>query len=231
MEIKSSFILYLDQEQVFRELPLEKSGELLLGIFQYIRTGEEPKFNDFLKYVFIPIQQKLDKDKEKYKIKCLKNKENVEKRWNEENTNVYERIRSNTKHTDKTHYHISYINNILLNNILNNYILIKKKYFKNILLEETFNKYLKMRIEKKCRATETTIQSIIKKLNRYDVKTAISMLNYSIDNGYQGVFEPKDNLKKDKPQKELPEWFDKNIENEVNIEATKEMDDLLEKFN
>jgi DnaD/phage-associated family protein len=67
-------------------------------------------------------------------------------------------------------------------------------------------------------------------------KKTISYLDGILKNwkghNYQSLEEIKENeSKKDKPQKEVPEWFDKNIENEVNIEATKEMDNLLEKFN
>lgn len=108
----------------------------------------------------------------------------------------------------------------------------KESFFENNDLNETFKEYLKMRYEKKCKATETTIDRLIKKLNKKDIDTAIAMLNYSIENGYQGVFE----LKKDKPyqqeiKEKVPEWFDKEIEiREPSAEEKAELENILREF-
>ncbi len=127
-------------------------------------------------------------------------------------------------------------NNTNINNTTNNTYELKEinkeSFFENEDLDKTFKEYLQMRYEKKCKATPTTIKSLIKKLNKFDTDTAIAMLNNSIENGYQGVFE----IKKDKPYRQevkekVPEWFDKEIKEEkLSKEEEKEMEEMLKEF-
>ena len=97
---KDSFILYLEQQQVFEMLTDEQAGQLIKHIFQYERTGQMPKMDKMLNLAFIPIMQVLDKNRYKYEEKCKKNKKNIQKRWNKNNTNVYECKKTNTNYTD-----------------------------------------------------------------------------------------------------------------------------------
>ena len=100
---KKSFLLYQDQEEVVNSLTDAQAGQLFKAIFKYNR-GENPQLSPILKIVFIPIRQALDRNKEKYQEICQKNKENIMRRWHKKkdtkNTTVYDRIRSDTKHTD-----------------------------------------------------------------------------------------------------------------------------------
>ena len=138
------------------------------------------------------------------------------------NQNVKCTVNQNVKESNKAIYSIS------------NYIkeINKESFFENDDLNNTFKEYLQMRYEKKCKATKTTIDRLIKKLNKKDVSEAIAMLNYSIENGYQGVFE----LKKDKPYKQVPEekvpdWYDKKIEiKQATIEEQEAMKEMLKYF-
>ena len=98
--MKDSFILYLDQQEIFEMLTDEQSGRLIKDIFQYERTGQMPQMDKMLNLAFIPIMQALDKNRWKYEEKCKKNKENIKKRWNKNNTNVYECKKLNTNYTD-----------------------------------------------------------------------------------------------------------------------------------
>ena len=108
----------------------------------------------------------------------------------------------------------------------------KESFFLNKNLDETFKKYLIMRCEKKCKATETTMESLVKKLNKYNIEIAIKMLEYSIDNGYQGVFELKNNNQNIKKQKDKPNWFDSKLEeNTATDEEIEKMEKMLEEFN
>ena len=97
---KDSFILYLDQQEIFEMLTDEQAGQLIKNIFLYERTGQMPKMDKMLNLAFVPIMQILDKNRRKYDEKCKKNKENIEKRWNKNNTVVYERKKTNTNYTD-----------------------------------------------------------------------------------------------------------------------------------
>lgn len=48
---------------------------------------------------FAFIKAQIDRDTEKYNERCQKNRDNIRKRWNPENTNEYDGIQSYTKHT------------------------------------------------------------------------------------------------------------------------------------
>lgn len=98
---QKGFIVYKDIHAVVDELTDEQAGKLFRGMIKYFADGTEPKFEGILKFVFIPIKQQMDRDAEKYSEKCEKNRENVKIRWEKaKNTNVSERIRSDTNYTD-----------------------------------------------------------------------------------------------------------------------------------
>lgn len=68
--------MYLDYEEQFNLLSDEQIGQLMRAIIQYERTQEMPKLDGVLKMAFSFIKTQLDRDREKYKAKCEKNKEN-----------------------------------------------------------------------------------------------------------------------------------------------------------
>lgn len=109
-EAKKSFLLYSDMIGIFSKLPDDKAGQLIKHIFEYV-NGKNPESDDLIiQIAFEPIKNSLEINQAKYHAKCEKNKENIKKRWENKNTNVYDRIDSNTneyepipsdtKHTD-----------------------------------------------------------------------------------------------------------------------------------
>lgn len=117
---KDSFILYLDQQEIFEMLTDEQAGQLIKNIFLYERTGQMPKMDKMLNLAFVPIMQILDKNRRKYDEKCKKNKENIEKRWNKNNTVVYERKKMNTNYTDNDNDSDNEYDNELTTTVVNN---------------------------------------------------------------------------------------------------------------
>ena len=76
---KKSFILYSDQFDMITELSDEQAGLLLKHIYLY-STGTTPKITDqAVNVAFMSIKVSLDRDAEKYRQRCEKNKENVNK--------------------------------------------------------------------------------------------------------------------------------------------------------
>ena len=73
---KNSFLIYLDYEEQFNLLTDEQIGKLMRAIIKYEKTQEEPQLDGMLKMAFSFIKTQLDRDREKYKKKCEKNKEN-----------------------------------------------------------------------------------------------------------------------------------------------------------
>lgn len=107
MKEQKSFLVYGDIEPVIDELSDEQAGQLFRGMVKYFKTGETPNFTGVLKFVFIPIQQQMDRDLEKYAEKCEKNRKKIKDYWDgvKANTNVYNGIpmysTATNKDTDK----------------------------------------------------------------------------------------------------------------------------------
>lgn len=66
-----------------------------------------------------------------------------------------------------------------------------ENYFNDNELNVLYDEYLKMRKEKKNKATETTIKKQIDMLNKYTIEDAKQILNNSIIGGWTGLFENK----------------------------------------
>lgn len=80
--IKESFILFKEHEELFAQLSFDQAGELILSVFEYERTGTIPEFKEnCIRLAFIPIRQSLDRNREKYRETCEKNSKNAQKRW------------------------------------------------------------------------------------------------------------------------------------------------------
>lgn len=101
--MKDSFILYVDQKEIIDTLTDNEAGKLLKAIFEYETTQKLPKLSKTLNLVFIPIKNALDRNREKYEKACEKNKKNISKRWNKENTkntSGKNGMQKDTKNTD-----------------------------------------------------------------------------------------------------------------------------------
>jgi hypothetical protein len=98
---KNSFLMYLDHITVVNALSNEEAGMLLKALYHYASgNGNQDNLPSVVNVVFLMMQSQLKLDLKKWREKCIKNKENVGKRWNKDNTSVYERIPSDTKHTE-----------------------------------------------------------------------------------------------------------------------------------
>lgn len=76
---KNAFLLYIDYQDQFNLLTDEQAGKLIKAIIEYEKTREIPQLEGMLKIAFSFIKKQLDRDREKYEIKCEKNKENGKK--------------------------------------------------------------------------------------------------------------------------------------------------------
>lgn len=93
-----AFLLPMDQKEIIDELDNEEAGIIFKAIYEYEVNKTEPKLNKMMKIIFKQFKVKLDNYDNAYEEKCLKNKENITRYWEEKknNSNEYERIRSNT---------------------------------------------------------------------------------------------------------------------------------------
>lgn len=72
---KNSFILHIDSLDILSELTDEQAGLLFKAISQYQKTGET-NLDGIMKALFIPFKNQFDRDSEKYKKICERNKSN-----------------------------------------------------------------------------------------------------------------------------------------------------------
>ena len=99
---QKGFVVYGDVQAVVDELNDEQTGRLFKAMITYFATGKAPKFDGILKFVWIPIRQQMDRDREKYEAKCEKNRAKIQKYWDsvKSNTNEYNSIQMNTNATN-----------------------------------------------------------------------------------------------------------------------------------
>ena len=96
---RTAFVLPKSQKEIIDQLTDEEAGKIFKAIYEYEVNKNIYKFNKYLQIIFTQFKIELDKNAKLYEERCQKNRENVQKRW--ENTNVYDRIRANTNDTNK----------------------------------------------------------------------------------------------------------------------------------
>jgi len=119
MENKSpGFVLERDQKTIIEELTNEEAGIIFKAIYEYETTKQEPKLDKFLRIVFKQFKIKLDFYDNAYLQKCLTNKENAEKRWQNKNANACDRMQmdANKRKENKNKLNKNKLNQIKLNN-------------------------------------------------------------------------------------------------------------------
>ena len=101
---QKGFIVYGDNEPLFDRLTDEEAGQLLKAMMKYFNNGKEPEFESPLTdIIWIQVKLQMNRNADKYKKKCEKNRESIKNYWDKikENTNEYERIRTYTNATNK----------------------------------------------------------------------------------------------------------------------------------
>lgn len=107
MSEKKSFILYHDQYAPLAGLNFEQKGKLLDALFKF-SMGDKVEIDDpVVNMAFAFIATTIERDNQSYERKCLKNKENISKRYASDTEN----LRPNTNEYDRRFGKISYRDN------------------------------------------------------------------------------------------------------------------------
>ena len=228
--MKDNFLLKKSQQIVFNELSDVDAGKLIKGIFNYVNSGDS-ELDGYLKIVFIPIKNEIDKNEKNYQKRCEKNKENIKKRWQkkEKNTNEYERIRTIYEPipNDTDNNHISYITNHLERKKDNRGMGEEEK-------KETFNE--KIHFAEFVTMTNAEYDKLVSTYGKKFADQCIKTLdNYKGSSGkkyksdYRAILSwVVDKLKKETHDIDLPQWFDKRVDvNNLNEKEKIEMNELL----
>lgn len=75
------FLLYLDDLKALEPLTFEERGRLLTHLLEYAISGNECVIEGNERFIFPIFKTRIDRDFEKYREKCERNRKNAEKRW------------------------------------------------------------------------------------------------------------------------------------------------------
>lgn len=100
------FYCYLDNETILQHLSDEQAGKLWKMLFTYTNRGEKNNINDpVVSMAFDVMAQQIDRDFEKYREKCEKNRANAYKRNRPLTTaNDGSQYKEKDKEKDNTYY-------------------------------------------------------------------------------------------------------------------------------
>lgn len=91
--------LFFGYREQLALLPDDERGRLILAILDYAEHGTLPELSDAANMCFSFIRAQIDRDSAKYEERCQKNRANVKKRWDAQDSNVYDRIPSHSNRT------------------------------------------------------------------------------------------------------------------------------------
>lgn len=80
----TAFLIFKDMKPYVDQLSDEETGILFKAIFEYCNSKHVPEMPRPIALVFLIFKNVLDKNEERYKKRCEKNKANIEKRYNKE---------------------------------------------------------------------------------------------------------------------------------------------------
>lgn len=238
--MKENFLLKKSQQEVFRELSDVDAGKLIKGIFNYVNTGDS-ELDGYLKIVFIPIKDYIDKNEETYRKRCEINKLNGSKGGapkgnnnakKEKQPKTTERLQKQPKTSENNmNNHISYITNHLEEKKDNRGMGEEEK-------KETFNE--KIHFAEFVTMTNVEYEKLVSTYGKKFADQCIKTLdNYKGSSGkkyrsdYRAILSwVVDKVKKDFPREIVPTWFDKEqqvvIDTQENLD---EMEKILEELN
>ena len=100
MADKKSFVLYCDYKQHFSLLSPEDQGRLLMAIFSYVETGEEPELDAMPLMAFSFIRAQIDRDKASYRQTCKRRSEAGKKSGESRRAKAEENAQEETQQTN-----------------------------------------------------------------------------------------------------------------------------------
>ena len=237
--MKDNFLLKKSQQEVFRELSDIDAGKLIKGIFNYVNTGDS-ELDGYLKIVFIPIKDYIDKNEENYRKRCETNKlngskggapkgnNNAKKEKQPKTTERYPKQPKTSK--NNMNNHISYITNHLEEKKDNRGMGEEEK-------KETFSE--KIHFAEFVTMTNAEYENLVSTYSKKFADQCINTLdNYKGSSGkkyrsdYRAILSwVVDKVQKDTSKETIPQWFDKNLDVEKVVDtSSNELDALLDEL-
>lgn len=211
--MKKSIIIYLDWLPLIMSLDDSKR----LRLYDFLFSGDRSIHlieDNHLKGILSYILAQISENDKKYDEKCTKAKENIKKRWEKLNTNVYGSIQSNTnvyegilnvnvndkdndkdnvndKDKDKDKDNVIIIND---NSILNKYK--AHKFFLSAEFSEIWTEFIATKKKKKAVTSPKVLLNQLEKLDKLSggsLQNAIEIVTKSVNSGWSDLYELKNN--------------------------------------
>jgi hypothetical protein len=184
--MRDSFIIYRSFYEAICDLDTESQAQVFKAICEYSLNFEEIELTGIAKTIFKLIKPQLDANNKRYENgKQPKFKQQISKTEAKEKQNI-SKIEANKNVNN---------NDNVNDNVNENK---KEKEYKSE-LEKIFNEFLEMRKKIRKPATEKAIELLknkIRKLSNSDEQLAIKIIEQSIMNSWQDVFELRQDFKK-----------------------------------
>ena len=188
---KKSFILYSDQRGTFDKLSDEQAGKLIKYVFSYV-NDEDPESDFITELAFVAIKSQLKRDLEHWEVVKAKRsdagKASAEARAIKKEQETTKPTSVESVQQTSTNPTVNVNGNVIVNDIL------LEKETKGLL--QIWLHYRK-EIKKPIKST-TTIEAISKKIKLNGFEKSKKIIDYSIENGYQGLFWNKEETPKKK---------------------------------
>ena len=95
-----TILLFTEQRDAIGYLTDEEAGQMFKAIYDYADEGIVPKFSGPMMSVFAMIRSQIDRSRDAYKEKCLKNSANARKRYASKKQETSERMPSHANAND-----------------------------------------------------------------------------------------------------------------------------------
>lgn len=200
-ENKKAFVLYTDIIETVKQLDDLKAGELFKHILRYV-NDENPKSDDpIINLVFTPIKLQLKRDLKKYEERANRSRINGAKGGRPKNPVGYFKTQKNPDEPRKPDT-VTVTDTVTVKDtvtVINKRKKVKKENLVFPFDTDSFRKHYSIwiqykqdqhRFKYKSLATE---QALLKQIAK-DFKTeheAIEAIEYSMANGYKGIFKPQ----------------------------------------
>ena len=226
MTDKKSFLIYKSWGTLMESLDDATAGILVKAIFAYQR-GEEVDIQDpVLSAVFQVIRKEFEENDEKYQETCERNRGNVKKRWEKakgedyesirKDTTVYDRIRTDTKHTDidpdiepdsELEPELEPEKEAKASKkrkTSKREVEVIEAYASDPVLNATIHEFIDFRKQIKAPMSDIALTKMLAKLDKIGKSDheRIEILNESMANGWKGIFP----LDKVKPRRQEIDW-------------------------
>lgn len=175
----------------------QEVGRLFRALLTYSATGECPELTGRESVAFDFIQFDIDQAHENFKDRSRKNAENIQKRWNTNDTNEYDCIPSNTNDTKAKAKAKAKASNIspptppcheLLNSLLPGYAFADG-------LSAKISDWVRYKQERKEGYKEQGLKSLLTQIQKIALKygdtAVVDLIDLSMSNGWKGIIWDK----------------------------------------